>query len=83
MSKKKSIVADVIGNLAPKNTRRWEVGLSDDVRLEIEEIRSAYRDGSLQGSITRLSQAISDTLKQRGISDVGIDGVRRWLTEKP
>lgn len=65
--------------IVPRRSLGWEQQIADEHRAEVDEIRQAYRDGTLVGHVETLSKVISKHLRERGISTIGHDGVKRWL----
>ena len=46
---------------------------------ELEEVKREHRAGTLQGTRVALAITISEQLRLRGLSEVGMQGVSAWL----
>ena len=77
-----SSLADAIRAAVPPPPRRtlpWHERLPADVLAELEEVKREHRAGKLQGTRVALAITISEQLRLRGLSDVGMQGVSAWL----
>ena len=75
-------LADAIREAIPPPPRRtlpWYERLPADKRAELEELKREHRAGLLPGTRYGLAATISEELRLRGLSDVGIQGVSAWL----
>lgn len=83
MAKTTRLIDAVSGDpgIVPRTCISWDRRLPEEHRAEVEEIREAYRTGKLQGPRETLAKVISKHLRERGISNIGHDGVKRWLGE--
>ena len=63
----------------PRRTLPWHERLPADVLAELEEVKREHRAGKLLGTRYGLAATISEQLRLRGLSDVGIQGVSAWL----
>jgi len=63
----------------PRRTLPWHERIPADVLAELEAIRSEHRAGTLTGTRVALAITISEQLRLRGLSDVGMQGVSAWL----
>lgn len=79
MAKKPSLLEEVKAGLS---TRRgfasWYESLSDEMRTELDGIKSEWTGGALPTTKTTLARRLSVVLKARGV-DIGHQGVLRWL----
>jgi hypothetical protein len=77
-----SSLADAIRAAIPPPPRRtlpWYERLPADVLAELEELKREHRAGTLPGTRVALAITISEQLRLRGLSDVGMQGVSAWL----
>ena len=63
----------------PRRTLPWYERLPADVLAELEEVKREHRAGKLQGTRVALAICISEQLRLRGLSEVGMQGVSAWL----
>lgn len=63
----------------PRRTLPWHERLPADVLAELEEVKREHRAGKLQGTRVALAITISEQLRLRGLSEVGMQGVSAWL----
>jgi hypothetical protein len=49
------------------------------VLAELEELKREHRAGKLPGTRVALAMTISEQLRLRGLSEVGLQGVSAWL----
>lgn len=63
----------------PRRTLPWHERLPADVLAELEEVKREHRAGKLQGTRVALAICISEQLRLRGLSEVGMQGVSAWL----
>ena len=63
----------------PRRTLPWYERLPADVLAELEEVKREHRAGKLQGTRVALAICISEQLRLRGLSEVGLQGVSAWL----
>ena len=76
-----SLLEQVRANLPSKARRTWATSLPEDLRVELEAIRSDWQAGRLGDTTkTALGKAISVTLAARGIHCHSLT-VTRWLAE--
>ena len=77
-----SSLADAIRAAVPPAPRRmlaWHERIPAEVLAELEQVKREHRAGKLQGTRYGLATTISEQLRLRGLSDVGIQGVSAWL----
>ena len=63
----------------PRRTLPWHERLPADVLAELEEVKREHRAGKLAGTRVALAITISEQLRLRGLSEVGMQGVSAWL----
>ena len=63
----------------PRRTLPWHERIPADVLAELEQVKREHRAGTLPGTRYGLAATISEQLRLRGLSDVGIQGVSAWL----
>ena len=63
----------------PRRTLPWHERLPADVLAELEEVKREHRAGKLQGTRVALAICISEQLRLRNLSEVGMQGVSAWL----
>jgi hypothetical protein len=66
-----------------RGPRRWSDHLSPEDAAELNAIRDAFHRGEF-GSVTlnEIAGALSDLINKRRISNVGRQGVIRWLANR-
>jgi len=62
--------------------KRWHEKLSPEHLEELSQIKTAWLAGELGTRKKTLARTISIKLRERGISDVGEQGVIAWLGER-
>jgi hypothetical protein len=62
-------------------SKRWHEKVAPEHLAELAAIKAAWRAGELGARKKTLARNISDKLRERGISDVGEQGVIAWLSE--
>lgn len=77
-----SLLEEVRANLPARVRRTWITSLPDDLRVELEAIRSDWQAGRL-GDVTKsgLGKAIAVTLAGRGVPCHQLT-VTRWLDDR-
>jgi hypothetical protein len=83
---KQSFFADVavLAKAGPPRSRKWIDRLSPDARHQIEDVRDRYRCGEFgNASVKAIAAGVVQAATDRGWEICGIDGVRKWLQEKP
>jgi hypothetical protein len=60
---------------------RWHERVATEHLAELAAIKAAWRAGELGNRKRTLARNISARLRERGISDVGEQGVAAWLSE--
>jgi hypothetical protein len=63
----------------PRRTLPWHERIPAEVLAELEQLKREHRAGKLLGTRYGLAVTISEQLRLRGLSDVGIQGVSAWL----
>ena len=63
----------------PRRTLPWHERIPADVLAELEQVKREHRAGTLPGTRVALAITISEQLRLRGLSDVGLQGVSAWL----
>ena len=66
----------------PGRCRPWWQKISPAHLAEVESIRDEWRAGRLAGTKSGVAKAMAKELNDRGISDVGIQGVIAWLGKR-
>lgn len=61
--------------------KRWHEKISPEHLEELASIKAAWQAGELGTRKKTLARTISARLQERGISDVGAQGVIAWLEE--
>ena len=61
--------------------KRWHEKVADEHQAELAAIKAAWQAGELGTRKKTLARTISARLRERGISDVGEQGVIAWLDE--
>ena len=61
--------------------KRWHEKIAPEHLEELNEIKAAWRAGELGTRKKTLARNISTRLRERGISDIGSNGVIAWLDE--
>jgi len=81
MAKATSVLDDVIGVIAsqPPRVQAWYHRVPPKHAAAIAEILEAWKSGRLGTHKITAARAISRILAARGISDVGPQGVLKWL----
>jgi hypothetical protein len=64
---------------ANKGPATWYEQLTPEHRKELDAIRSEWASGKLGTRKKTVARAIADNMRTRGISNVGMQGVRAWL----
>ena len=77
-----SIVDEVAAKLAARQvSRKWHDRVAPEHQKILKELRQAWTDGKFGTACRPASRVISEILRSRGISDVGLHGVEAWLSE--
>lgn len=63
----------------PPRHKTWFDKLDDDHRAAVLEIKRDWLAGTLKSSAIGLAEHISVSLREAGVSTVGIQGVVQWL----
>jgi len=63
----------------PRRTLPWHERIPADVLAELEQVKREHRAGKLPGTRVALAMTISEQLRLRGLSEVGLQGVSAWL----
>jgi len=81
MAKATSVVDDVIGVIAaqPPRVQAWYHRVSPKHAATLAELLQAWKSGRLGTHKITAARAIAKILASRGISDVGPQGVLKWL----
>ena len=85
MADKRPSLTDAIRAAVPPVVRRqlsWWERLDAATVAELEAIREDWRAGRIPGSKTSLAKAIARELSERGLSDIGTQGVTSWLGKR-
>jgi len=61
--------------------KRWHEKIAPEHLEELNAIKAAWRAGELGTRKKTLARNISTRLRERGISDIGSNGVIAWLDE--
>ena len=61
--------------------KRWHEKISPEHLEELNAIKAAWRAGELGTRKKTLARNISTRLRERGITDIGYNGVIAWLDE--
>jgi hypothetical protein len=61
------------------NSKTWIDAIPAGERQELEDIKRAFRDRTLVTPLRSLARAISKSLQERGLSNIGFPGVESWL----
>lgn len=77
-----SLLEEIRANIPSRVRRTWASSLPEDLRSELEAIRSDWQAGSM-GDVTKtsLGKAIATTLANRGVVAHHLT-VCRWLEER-
>ena len=81
MAKKSAaLLDDIMANIPRKGTVPWFEAIDNDLRIELDAIRTNYHAGRMGPGVTKtgLARAISKSLESRGVQ-IGHAGVMRWL----
>jgi hypothetical protein len=80
---KLSLLEDLRGAMAQvrHGSKRWYEKIAPEHLAELVAIKAAWRAGELGTRKKTLARTISAKLRERGISDVGEQGVVAWLGE--
>lgn len=78
------LAAEIVTNIPPvrHGLPAWEKRIGRETLAELEQVREAWRNGAIDTGAANLARRISETLRQRGLSNIGEQGVLRWLNEK-
>lgn len=83
MAKEKSVglVDDVIAAMPanPRGSLSWHEKLAPEHREEVEAVKAAWRAGKIGTAKRTAARIISEKLRERGISTIGVQGVETWL----
>jgi hypothetical protein len=81
MAKATSVLDDVIGVIAARTPRvqAWYHRVPPEHAGALAEILDAWKSGRLGSQKITAARAIAKILSARGISDVGPQGVLKWL----
>lgn len=60
-------------------SKKWHEKVAPEHQAELAAIKAAWRAGELGSRRKTLARTISTRLRERGISDVGEQGVIAWL----
>lgn len=85
MADKRASLTDAIRSAVPPVVRRqlsWWERLDAATVAELEAIRDDWRSGRIPGSKSSLAKAIAKELAERGLSDIGAQGVTAWLGKR-
>jgi hypothetical protein len=76
-----SLLSDVRVAMAAvrHGSKRWHEKVADEHQAELAAIKAAWLAGELGSRRKTLARNISARLRERGISDVGEQGVIAWL----
>lgn len=66
---------------SPHRVPAWWQKLPPELLQELEHLRAEWYAGRQPGSKSAVAKAISDELVRRGLSDVGRQGVTKWLND--
>jgi hypothetical protein len=61
--------------------KRWHEKIAPEHLEELNAIKAAWRAGELGTRKKTLARNISTRLRERGITDIGYNGVIAWLDE--
>jgi len=81
MAKKSAaLLDDIMANIPRKGTVPWFEAIDNDLRIELDAIRTNFHAGRMGPGVTKtgLARAISKSLESRGVQ-IGHAGVMRWL----
>jgi hypothetical protein len=81
MAKKSAaLLDDIMANIPRKGTVPWFEAIDNDIRIELDTIRTNFHAGRMGPGVTKtgLARAISKSLEPRGVQ-IGHAGVMRWL----
>jgi hypothetical protein len=76
---KPDIIDDVLGNIAARQPQAWHQRVSLEHADTLQAIKDAYNSGRFGKRKKPAAEAISKTLKDRGIANVQFQGVLAWL----
>lgn len=62
--------------------RPWHERIDPEVAVELEELRREWRAGKLGAKLRPVAAAIVTYLHEHNLSDIGIQGVSRWLEKQ-
>lgn len=82
--KRLSLMDQVLAKVkaTPPRHKTWFERLDVSHRDECLEIKKAWLAGDIKSSTVKLAEHISSTLREAGISTVGIQGVAQWLRKR-
>ena len=63
----------------PRRTLPWHERIPADALADLEQVKREHRAGTLPGTRVALAITISEELRLRGLSEVGMQGVSAWL----
>jgi len=66
----------------PPRHKTWFDRLDASHQSELADIRRGWQAGDIKSSAVKLASHISTTLREDGISTVGIQGVLQWLRNR-
>lgn len=75
------LVDDVIAAMPanPRGSLAWHEKLAPEHREEVEAVKAAWRAGKIGTAKRTAARIISEKLRERGISTIGVQGVETWL----
>lgn len=80
MAQQKSVLDEVVGELAERSIRkRWFNNVAPEHVETLQELREAWLAGRLGKARRTAARVISKILKARGIATVGEQGIEEWL----
>jgi len=82
MAEKRPSLADAVRAAvppAPVRSVTWIARLAPEVAAELEAIKAAWKAGRQPGSKRALATVLVAELHDRGLSDIGLQGVTAWL----
>ena len=79
--KRLSLTEKVLEKVAasPPRHKSWFDRLDDGYKAELLELRRAWQAGEIKSSAVRLADHISTTMREAGVSTIGMQGVVNWL----
>ncbi len=82
MSKKRTLMEEVLAEIPRKGFKPWHHDIPADLRAECEGLRAAFWSGAMGSKVTKtgLSQCLAKSLQARGVH-IGHSGVAKWLED--